>query len=169
MGKNNAVNTQITDSVIESYEATVGSGPSQSMAMLDVVMSNSLGTGMQNAVTTQHNASLTALAATTQACARILAVFGEQPDVGTPGPAGPAGPKGPKGDMGAQGLQGPTGSTGTRGVVGPQGPVGPTGPQGASGTAGTSSPIVVNAPPAPEPDTPEPRIIDVPGEDIDPR
>ncbi|MBU1002271.1 MAG: RebB family R body protein [Proteobacteria bacterium] len=167
MGKHNAVNTQITDSVIETLESTVGSGPSHSMAVLESVMAETLGMQMHNAVTTQHNAKLVSQASLAQSCARILAAQGSPPMASPSSPQAVTVPKGPKGDMGPQGLQGPTGSVGAQGVVGAQGP---QGPKGASGSPGQETITVVSElVPDNIPTPPEARVIEVPGKDIDPR
>jgi len=174
MGNDNAVNTQITDAVVESLAATLGSGPAHSTAVLEAVMAETLGMHMHNAVTTQHNSKLLSQASTAQSCARILAL--SMP--ATSGSAnaaktvqGPTGPQGPKGDSGPQGLQGATGSMGAQGVVGPQGPRGPQGDPGtpvASSASGVPTVITVAAPET-ESELPEVQVIDVEGQDIDPR
>lgn len=170
MGKDNAVNTQITDSVIEALESTVGSGPSHSMAVLESVMAETMGMHIHNAVTTQHNAKLVSQASTAQTCARILAAMGVLPPISPGSPQVVPGPKGPKGDMGPQGLQGATGSAGVQGVVGPQGPQGPQGPKGAPGSPGQDTVTVVSELiPDSIPTPPEARVIEAPGRDIDPR
>lgn len=56
-----------------------GSVDSQSMAMLNNVMTETIGMSMHNAVSNQHNAQLVNTAAATSACARILAATAKVP------------------------------------------------------------------------------------------
>ncbi|BBD10078.1 RebB family R body protein [Desulfovibrio ferrophilus] len=167
MGKDNAVNTQITDSVIEMLESTVGSGPSHSMAVIDSVMAETMSMHMHNAVTTQHNAKLVGQASMAQTCARILAVqsFGGPVFTSVPGPAGP---KGPPGDMGQQGLRGAPGSVGAQGPIGAQGVKGAKGEPCSSGqtTRVVVPDIVVEDV---QPIIPEVEVIAPDGQIIDPR
>lgn len=51
-----------------------GSGNSQSLAMLNSVMAETVGMSMYNAVSSQHNAQILNSASTTSTCARILSV-----------------------------------------------------------------------------------------------
>ena len=66
------VNTQITESVIQVHKATADQTPAQSLALLDRVMAETLGMGMHNAITAQRNSQLTASAAITATCARMI-------------------------------------------------------------------------------------------------
>lgn len=63
-----AVNSQITDAVTSGAAM---SAPANA-AMLDLVLTNALGISMHNAVARQQNASISAGAAVTAACARLL-------------------------------------------------------------------------------------------------
>lgn len=58
-----------------------GAANSQSFAMLNSVMAETIGMSMHNAVSTQHNAQMLNSAATTSTCAKILSVIGVQPIV----------------------------------------------------------------------------------------
>lgn len=53
-----------------------GTASSQSMAMLNNVMAETIGMSMHNAVTAQHNAQMLNSATTTSTCAKILSVMG---------------------------------------------------------------------------------------------
>lgn len=66
------MNESMFDSLIELQNLLKGTAGSQSMAMLNNVMAETLGMSMHNAITTQHNAQLVNTAATTSTCARIL-------------------------------------------------------------------------------------------------
>lgn len=67
-----AVNDQITDSVSQSNAMVVGSAASQSFGFLNVTGAEALGMLMHNAVNAQQNAQVSASAAATSTCARIL-------------------------------------------------------------------------------------------------
>ncbi len=122
------VNSQITDAITQINASSIGNSSSQSMAMLDAVMVETLGMTMHNAVTAQHNSQMIGAASTTSTCARMLSVFGTG-DVlkGPPGPTGPTGPKGSSGPKGTMGTKGPSGSTGAKGSIGMTGPKGQKG------------------------------------------
>lgn len=120
------VNSQITDSVTQVVSNAIGQGSSQSMAMINTVMAETLGMFMHNAVNAQHNSQMIGTASTTSTCARMLGISeGIPPDKGSPGPPGPQGPKGDPGSQGLRGPSGPVGAKGSIGMVGPQGPPGP--------------------------------------------
>jgi hypothetical protein len=70
------VNSQITDSVSQSSAATIGQAAAESFAILDVVMAETLGMGMHNAVSAQHGMQLVSSAAVTATCARMLGAEG---------------------------------------------------------------------------------------------
>lgn len=54
MSTENTVNSQIVDSVSAASTLLVGQGPAQSFSMLDMVLLETLGTGMHNAVARQQ-------------------------------------------------------------------------------------------------------------------
>jgi hypothetical protein len=66
------VNDQIVESVANVVTLNVGQGPSQSSAMLDVVMAETIGMTMYNAVSRQQSSSTVGSAAVTVACAKML-------------------------------------------------------------------------------------------------
>lgn len=75
----------VFESVADLQKLIRGSSNSQSMALLNSVMVETIGMSMYNAVSTQHNAQMLNTAATTSTCAKILSVIGAKPD---PAPAG---------------------------------------------------------------------------------
>ncbi len=72
MSTENTVNSQIIDSVSAASTLLVGQGPAQSFSMLDMVLLETLGTGMHNAVARQQGASMVSNAAVTAACAKMI-------------------------------------------------------------------------------------------------
>lgn len=66
------VNTQITDSVTQAHITTMDQSPVQSHALLDLVMAETVGMGMHNAINTQHSMQMMASAAITATCARMI-------------------------------------------------------------------------------------------------
>ncbi len=124
----NTVNSQITDSITQVNSNAIGNAASQSMAMLDAVMAETLGMSMHNAVNAQHNSQMIGAASTTSTCAKMLNTFSIISKDDIPGPPGPPGPAGPAGPMGTLGPKGPSGSTGAKGSIGMTGPEGPPGP-----------------------------------------
>lgn len=72
MSTENTVNSQIVDSVSAASTLLVGQGPAQSFSMLDMVLLETLGTGMHNAVARQQGASMVSNAAVTAACAKMI-------------------------------------------------------------------------------------------------
>lgn len=115
----NSVNDQVVDEVNQTTLSAVGNAPAESMALLDMVMAETLGMSMHNAVTAQRNAQMLTAAAVTSTCARLIAGTNTLPITPVPGPPGPAGPTGDKGD---QGVRGPSGETGAQGPIGMTGP-----------------------------------------------
>lgn len=67
-----SVNGQILDSVADTVTIAAGLAPSQSYAMLDTVMVETLGMAMYNAVSRQQGGSMVGSAAVTAACAKML-------------------------------------------------------------------------------------------------
>lgn len=67
-----AVNDQITDSVSQASTLVLGSAASQSLGFLNIAGAEALGMLMHNAVNAQQNAQVSASAAATSTCARIL-------------------------------------------------------------------------------------------------
>lgn len=67
-----SVNDQITDSVSQINALLTGGAPSQSMGMLDVTSTETMGMSMFNAVTAQQNSQTAAGAALTASCAKML-------------------------------------------------------------------------------------------------
>jgi len=67
------VNSQVTDSVVETNGINVGTAPSVAMGMTYVAMADSISKVMGNAATAQQNMQIATNAATTTACAMILA------------------------------------------------------------------------------------------------
>lgn len=66
------VNDQIVESVADVVTLNIGEAPSQSSAMLDVVMAETIGMSMYNAVSRQQSSSTVSSAAVTAACAKML-------------------------------------------------------------------------------------------------
>jgi hypothetical protein len=66
------VNDQIVESVADVVTLNIGQAPSQSSAMLDVVMAETIGMSMYNAVSRQQSSSTVGSAAVTAACAKML-------------------------------------------------------------------------------------------------
>jgi len=81
-------NDYILSSVTDVQQLLKGNTDSQSIAMLNNVMAETIGMAMHNAVTAQHNAQMLNSATTTSTCARILSVMGAKP----PAPASPPAP-----------------------------------------------------------------------------
>lgn len=77
-------NSQIVDSVQLTQYFTVQGAPSQTIAMLNAVMTETLGMGMHNAISAQQQSQMTGAAATTSTCARILSVLSPKPGGGAP-------------------------------------------------------------------------------------
>ncbi len=73
----------VFSSVADLQKLIRGSSNSQSTAMLNSVMADTIGMTMYNAVSTQHNAQILNSAATTSTCAKILSVIGMKPDTST--------------------------------------------------------------------------------------
>ncbi|MBU1253825.1 MAG: RebB family R body protein [Alphaproteobacteria bacterium] len=69
---NQYVNDQIVESVANVVTLNVGQAPSQSSAMLDVAMAETIGMTMYNAVSRQQSSSTVGSAAVTTACAKML-------------------------------------------------------------------------------------------------
>ncbi len=67
------VNSQVTDSVNQVNAANVGLAPQVAMGMTYVAMADSIALVMNNAASAQQNMQVTSNAATTTACAAILA------------------------------------------------------------------------------------------------
>ena len=76
----------VYNSVAGIQQLLKGAADSQSLALLNNVMAETIGMSMHNAVTAQHNAQMLGSATTTSTCARILSVMG----VKAPPPPGPA-------------------------------------------------------------------------------
>ena len=66
------VNDQITDSVNQLNTLLTATAPMQSMGMLDVTATESIGIQMLNAVTAQQNSQTSASAAVTASCAKMI-------------------------------------------------------------------------------------------------
>ncbi|KZN51645.1 RebB family R body protein [Pseudoalteromonas luteoviolacea] len=66
------VNDQITDSVNEVNTLLMGSAPAQSIGMLNVAATETIGMSMFNAISTQQNAQTSASAAVAASCAKML-------------------------------------------------------------------------------------------------
>ncbi|MET0392575.1 MAG: RebB family R body protein [Chitinophagaceae bacterium] len=75
-------------SVADLQQLLRGNTNSQSIAILNNVMAETIGMSMHNAVTAQHNAQMLNSATTTSTCARILSVIG----AGAPPPPPPPPP-----------------------------------------------------------------------------
>ena len=72
MSSENTVNSQIVDSVSAASTLLVAQGPAQSFSMLDMVMLETLGTAMHNAVARQQGAGMVSNAAVTATCAKMI-------------------------------------------------------------------------------------------------
>ena len=68
-----SVNDQIVSAVNVANTTTLAQGPALSLDLTSLTMADSIGIEMQNSVTTQHNAQIIGVAATTQVCALIIA------------------------------------------------------------------------------------------------
>jgi hypothetical protein len=66
------VNDQITDSITQLNALLTGGSAAQSMGMLDITGTETLGMSMFNAITAQQNAQTSASAAATASCAKML-------------------------------------------------------------------------------------------------
>jgi len=66
------VNDQIVESVADVVTLNSGHAPAQSAAMLDVVMAETIGMSMYNAISRQQSSSMVGSAAVTSACAKML-------------------------------------------------------------------------------------------------
>ncbi|MCE4554587.1 RebB family R body protein [Roseateles cellulosilyticus] len=66
------VNSQILDAAVSTVALTTGQAASQALAMLDVVLLETLGMAMHNAVHRQQSAGMVSAAAVTAACAKML-------------------------------------------------------------------------------------------------
>lgn len=66
------VNDQITDSITQLSALLTGGAAAQSMGMLDITGTETLGMSMFNAITAQQNAQTSASAAATASCAKML-------------------------------------------------------------------------------------------------
>ncbi len=76
-----SLNAQIVDSVAGVTFLNLGSAPANAQALLDAVMSETLGMAMHNAVMRQQANSVVSSAATTATCARILQSSNGEPPV----------------------------------------------------------------------------------------
>lgn len=95
MSSNSTLNDQIIDSVATVDFLNIGSSPASAQAMLDAVMSETLGMAMHNAVMRQQANSLVSSAATTATCARMLQSPLPRPHNPTPAPPAPPAPPPP--------------------------------------------------------------------------
>ncbi len=73
------VNDQITDAAILGQHFTATNAPAQTQALLNVVMSNTVGMTMHNAVNAQRNSQISSAAAAVSTCARLLAISSYPP------------------------------------------------------------------------------------------
>ena len=86
------INDQVTDAVSQTSTLVLGSAAPQSLALLDVTGAETMGMSMHNAVTSQQNAQISAMAAITSVCAKMLKVQApaapepSKPDDRTPPP-----------------------------------------------------------------------------------
>ncbi|XOV80979.1 MAG: RebB family R body protein [Aestuariibacter sp.] len=100
MSNNNGagtVNDQAVDSVSQMSTLLIGNAAPQAMGLLDVAGAESMGMGMHNAVSSQHNSQISSAAAVTAACAKMLNVNPTAPqspsaEKPTPPPFMPLGP-----------------------------------------------------------------------------
>jgi hypothetical protein len=96
MSDDGTVNSQITDSVTQSSTFLIGQGAASSMGMLDMVLLETLGMAMHNAVVRQQHNQMSNSAAITAACAKMLqAPFPIKPPPPSPSPPPPGGLPGP--------------------------------------------------------------------------
>jgi len=85
MTDESGINTQMTEAVTHGQITNIDEAPVQSFAILDVVMAETIGMGMHNAINAQHNMQMMASAAVTATCARMI--NGQVPDISAPQPA----------------------------------------------------------------------------------
>ncbi|MDQ0462814.1 hypothetical protein QO010_000562 [Caulobacter ginsengisoli] len=81
------VNSQIVDATTLVDTLVTGLTPGASFALLDAVMTETIGLAMQNAVTRQQSAGLVTSAAVSAACARIAGAVQPPPLPLPPQPA----------------------------------------------------------------------------------
>jgi hypothetical protein len=99
MNSDNTVNDQITDSTSLLNTIMLGASAPESMGMLDITSAETFGMSMYNAVSAQQNTQISASAAVTSACAKMLATqpaiapVTESPEVNTTPPFMPLGPE----------------------------------------------------------------------------
>jgi hypothetical protein len=92
MNEDGSVNSQITDSVTQTSTLLAAQGVAGSMSMLDIILAETLGMAMHNAVFRQQQNQLTNSAAITAACAKMLqAPFPIKPPPPSPLPPPPVG------------------------------------------------------------------------------
>lgn len=75
MNEDGTVNSQVTDSVTQSFAGLISAAPAHNMGLLDTVMAEAMGMAMHNAVHTQHQAQMTGNATVSATCALILQSF----------------------------------------------------------------------------------------------
>ncbi len=74
MENDGTTNDQVTDSISQLNTLLLSASAPQSLALLDVTGAESMGMALHNAVSSQHNAQISAGAAITSVCAKILQV-----------------------------------------------------------------------------------------------
>ena len=84
MSNEGTVNSQVTDSVTQVDTLMLGNSGSEAMSLLDLVSAETIGMSMHNAVSSQHNSQMSASAAVTASCAKMLSV--SPPPIPTPIP-----------------------------------------------------------------------------------
>ncbi|MBL9101221.1 MAG: RebB family R body protein [Myxococcales bacterium] len=90
MSNDGSVNSQITDAVTQTSTLVAAQGVSSAMSILDVVLAETLGMAMHNAVFRQQQSQVTNSAAITAACAKMLqAPFPIKPPPPPPSPSPP--------------------------------------------------------------------------------
>jgi hypothetical protein len=93
MADDHKVNAQIVDSVADVVTLSAGIAPAHGAAMLEAILSETLGMAMYNAVSRQQSSSTIGSAATTSACAKMLSVPIAPP---RPAPLPPPAPTNPE-------------------------------------------------------------------------
>lgn len=87
MNADGTANSQVVDAVISGATLVTGLSPSQAHGMLDAVLVETLGMVMYSAVSRQQGAGMISSAATTAACAKMLAA--PFPIIPAPPPSAP--------------------------------------------------------------------------------
>ncbi|MCW8875427.1 MAG: RebB family R body protein [Kangiellaceae bacterium] len=84
MNDDGTVNDLVTDSVSQLNSMLIGATPPESIGLLDIASSETIGMAMYNAVSAQQNSQISSSAAVTSACAKMLSTQPTLPSVPAP-------------------------------------------------------------------------------------